>query len=743
MGLRRNDAGLVALITAVTYAVSFGIIGTNDLEEQFNGAYSYAASFGNGIFSSAPVFGRHTFLGVPVYDTSVGLGYRLPFLYGTSHSPLVFLRYVFSTEAIQLFCLWGSLFGALLSFNLMFKSWLQPTSRYFGLVALVLLDIAVLGPSTIYLFVNEWSTQAVQYFGAICVVSGLFDKSWFKNEKFTPLEMPRIPFAIATGIVFIFTGHSGNLVNYAILFGVPVVFHLFSKKIFWINKVVVFVLIGLFVSSATPNLIDLVMESSRQPFPRITAINWYQFELSLSGVKHVLEQTIDGNYWPLQYLTDRNKVSIDDNKGFFGLLSILASIAVIVFISNENSAKKALKILSACFILIIIQSLSLNKVGALRSSAAWQFRDPLLIISTVMIALVLATSLEIKKSVASKLTIIRSFALITLGVSSLFPISVMLIHVNGSGLTNGIISKQLNQRDSTWMNKLRDAGVKDGDRIYVANPDLFRFANWSGYEKLPQFENLNVSTINGWPKIRAAFTLAKNQAGGEAKFYNLIDSRFGCRTEELDFLAVDWVLDSNGECQGDYQKQYASNRLEIFNLGENRLKDGSKSVFLYRLNQQSIYTTDRNVETDKGDPLYCALLVEDNCLTNLQIDSELVSDEYFRLCLKSCIAEFQWISINRAAKIVLPLDYQPFFESVNLRTGMKLKIGSLNGLLTIDPGNDNKYGDSVRISLKPDKVMHVSAMATWASSIAWLFFCFRFLKKMPESINGKASQSDV
>jgi hypothetical protein len=183
--------------------------------------------------------------------------------------------------------------------------------------------------------------------------------------------------------------------------------------------------------------------------------------------------------------------------------------------------------------------------------------------------------------------------------------------------------------------------------------------------------------------------------------------------------------------------------LEIFNLGENKLKDGSKSVFLYRLNQQSIYTTDRNVETDKGGPLYCALLVEDNCLTNLQIDSESVSDEYFRLCLKSCIAEFQWISINRATKIVLPLDYQPFFESVNLRTGMKLKIGSLNGLLTIDPGNDNKYGDSVRISLKPDKVMHVSAMATWASSIAWLFFCFRFLKKMPESINGKAGQSDV
>ena len=129
MGLRRKDPLLVAVIVTGIYSLSWGIIGTKDLEEQFNGAFSYAASFRNTVFSSAPEFGKHTYLGVPVYDTSVGMGYRLPFLYGANHSPFVLLRYFLSTQVIQFVVVAIASFFATTSLNFMYKSWSLADSR--------------------------------------------------------------------------------------------------------------------------------------------------------------------------------------------------------------------------------------------------------------------------------------------------------------------------------------------------------------------------------------------------------------------------------------------------------------------------------------------------------------------------------------------------------------------------------------------------------------------------------------
>ena len=729
MELKHKDPLLVALIIAAITTLCWGIIGTSDLEEQFNGAYSYAASFKNGFFSSAPKFGKHTALGVPVYDTSVGLGYRLPFLYGTSHSPFVFLRYVFTTEAIQFVVVAVSSFIAMASLNFMYKSWITGGSRRYGLTMLFLLDLVVFGPPTIYLFLNDWSTQAAQYFGALAITSSLFEKTWFCNGAVKPLRSSRVQFTLTIGSILMFMGHQGNIPNFLALIAIPLMFHIFSKKITFQDYKQVAFLVGVVVVIGIPNVLDLSFESAKQPFERITAINWYSFNLNARGILIFFKQLVISNSWPINSIISFRFPDFvaESSKGYFGLLSIILSICGFVFIKKSKPLIIAYLLLTSCLVMVCLQSAFQQRLGILASSAAWQLRDTLLIISTLFIALFSAVLGDSRSTKQLSPIILRTIAAFALCFSVLFPLSVIGIQGKNSGYANGIISEAISYKDDDWIEKLRGAGVKEGDRIYIANPDLFRFASWSGYEKLPQFVDIEVSTINGWPKIRSAFTLAKNQAGFEAKFNNVIDSRFGCRPNELDFLAVDWVIDSNGECYKDFLYEFGEDNVKIFSMGRNGAAFESKSVFLYKLNQRKVYTSNNDDLSGTNKP--CALLFEDNCLNKLGMVAESVERKYFNLCLKSCVAELRWYSLKPDSQIVVPIDYQPFLKIVNTRTSGQLEASSMNGLLKIDPGENTRYGDSIKISMRPDALMLVSALATWFSTLALLFICIIYLIK--------------
>lgn len=706
----------------------WGIIGTKDLEEQFNGAFSYAASFRESVFSRAPEFGKHTLLGVPVYDSSVGLGYRLPFLYGTSHSPFVFLRYFLTTQAIQFVVIAFSSLSAMVSLNFMFKSWLKDIPRSSGVVMLALLDVAILGPSTTYLYVNEWSTQAAQYFGALAIASALFEKIWFCKEKIRPLKIPRIQITLIIGAIFLFMGHQGNIPNFIGLIMIPTTFHLCSKKITLQDRKFVAFFFGTLVAVVVPNTLDVIIETTKQPFARITATNWYFFSPGIQGVSYFFKQLIYSNSWPTNlFFIFRFPNSVpESSKGFFGLFSVVIAIGGMAFLRAKRPFVIAFILLVICFLVTVIQSANQSRIGVLESSAAWQLRDTLLIISILIVAIfVAALTTNATKKITIK--ILRIGTILTVCLSAFFPIAVIGIQAKNSGYTNGLIPKVIGQQNSDWIEILRDAGVEEGDRMYIANPDLFRFANWSGYEKLPQFVDLKVSTINGWPKIRSAFTLAKNQAGFEARFYNVIDSRFGCRPHELDFLAVDWVIDSNGECYSDYLNELSEENVKMIMIGTNVGVTESKSVYLYKIIQSKIYTVNQgNRGTDES---HCALLVEDNCLGKLGAKSKIIGEKYFTLCIRKCIAEFHWYSDEPENGILIPLDFQPFLKVVNTRSNEELEASSLNGLLKIDPSLNTDYGDPIKISMRPDRIMYVSAIATWVSTVALITLCLVFIVK--------------
>jgi hypothetical protein len=722
MGLRQRDPLLVAVIVAGILALSWGFIGTKDLEEQFNGAFSYAASYRDTVFSRAPEFGKHTYLGIPVYDTSIGMGYQIPFLYGASHSPFILLRYIFPTQVIQfVVVIFASLF-AITGLNQMYKSWSSGRSRGTELLMLALLDIGVMGPPTLYLFVNEWSTQAAQYFGGVAIASLLFEKTWFVDRQIRPLEIQRFRITVAIGIVLLFMGHQGNVPNFLALILIPVSAHLYSRKIAWKDRRIILFLFVISLSTVLPNVLDVLIESAKQPFARITSINWYSFSFSNQGIRQFFHQLYSGNSWPVRTLLESQPfTNVDESsKGFFGLASVIFVIIGAKFIIRSRPFLVALFLLLISFLFVGIQSWAQSRLSAFASSAAWQLRDTLLIISTLMIALFAA---NLQNSTVSKMTvkIFKVGTLFSVCISALFPIAVVGIQVKSSGYSNGVITKVVQEENTDWIEALRGAGVKEGDRVYIANPDLFRFADWLGYEKQPQFVELGVSTINGWPKIRAAFTLAKSQAGFEARFYNVIDSRFGCRPLELDFLAVDWVIDSNGECQEVYFDEFSKENIEMFKVGKNLGTADSNNVYLYKINQTKVFGVNNNKYDAETRP--CAILVEDNCLEKLGVSSEVIGEKSFELCLRKCIAEFGWYSVEQESAMIIPLDYQSFLKAKNTRTNQELKSSSFAGFLRVEKDASTENGDRIAISMRPDQTIMISAFSTWISIVAIVSIC--------------------
>ena len=719
MGLRRSDPLLVALLISGVLAISWGFIGTTDLEEQFNGAFSYAASYRNTFFSGAPEFGKHTFLGIPVYDTSVGMGYQIPFLYGVNHSPFIILRYFFPTQIIQFISVIVASLFALTNLNHMYKSWSNAGSRWSQITILVLLDFGVMGPAVFYLFINEWSTQAAQYFGAVAISSLLFERTWFCQQQTSPLKIQRFKITITMGIVFLFLGHQGNIPNFLVLVLVPLSAHLYSRKISWKDQKTLFFFFIVFIAAFLPNVLDVIIESAKQPFARITAINWYTFSLSAQGIWQFLHQLLSSNSWPVSFLL---KLEIPKNieestNGFFGLISIVVAVVGLKFIKRSRPFLVAILQLIICCPFIALQSLTQDRLGPFASSAAWQLRDTLLIISTLMIAL-FAANIQTHAISRRASTTLQAGVFLAMFFSAIFPIGIVGTQARSSGYSNGVILKVFQDENTEWIRNLHAAGVKEGDRIYIANPDLFRFADWLGYEKLPQFVDLGVSTINGWPKIRAAFTLAKNQAGFEARFYNLIDSRFGCRPHELDFLAVDWVLDSNGECQEEYLREFSKKNLKIYRVGENKGLNQTNNVYLYRISKTKVYKVDTSIPVTND--AMCALLMEDNCLSKTGARSEEIGKEYFRFCLRKCVANIEWYSDEPGSSILVPLDFQSFFRIENTRTKQELRASTTNGILRIEKDIDTRTGDTITIFMKPNPIMIISVLSTWTLIIAVL-----------------------
>lgn len=705
-----------------TYVLAVGIVGTADLEERFNGAYSYGASFKRGdVFSQAPTFGKHTLLGVPVYDTSIGFGYRLPFLYGTSTSPLVFLREIFTTQAIQLIVFAISLTVAVFAINRFFDEWMnrKRSSKY--LTLLVIFDLAILGPSFVYTFTNDWSTQAVQYFGFCTLVAVLLERSVFDKNNIEPVFSNRRVSMIAVGLVFSAIGHPGNLPNYFFVILLILLYlrkiHAFTKTVAW--RLVAIVAFGLILF--IPIAIDVFWESRRQPFDREVAIGW--FSLGDKGVFRTFVEVITAIFYPLfSVLSFGQSAGIENvSNGFAGYAVIVVALFMLrqVWLS-KNEKPQFMLILGAIFACIVQMSLQ-NWLGLFRSSAAWQLRDPLVLLTSIFVVIYVGVSAS-HQIQASR----RNLLVFALSISALFPVATLFNQIKTDGFRNGVISEFISPPSIAWADSLVAIGVRPGQRVYVSNPNLFRFADWHGYVMQPQFVDLSVSTIQGWPKIRSSSTLTTGENDVPKKFLNLIGSGYGCREHELPFMSVDWVIDKDLACFEKYQDEFGSDSVGKFYVGENHIAENLvSSVWAYKISPKVIFEiVSSSVEIDQS---FCPLLSKPDCLDALGIKALAKNGNTFGLCNSGCVARATVSENSRDVKVVFPLDFDRALGVYDLNAEAYLPTDAYHGLLKVDL-RSNATTHNLEIRLNPDWRMRMNAVSTWLALVGLLaVFAFKHL----------------
>jgi hypothetical protein len=699
----------VLLWTTSIYLLLFAIIGTGDSEELFNGAYSYAANNNpDKLFATAPTFGKHTLLGVPIYDTTIGTGYRLPLLYSTSHSPFVFLRNLLTTQMIQFFTLGVAAF--VVGFAIQkFLEGINPVKSkpiqkllYFGFYS------AIIGPTFSYLYTNDWSTQATQYLGAVVIFLKLIDRSWFDQDSVEPLSTFHIPAGLAFGIVCFALGHPGNIPNY--LIPIAVMFTcVLSRNRIRLKHIPVFVLLAcIAIASFAPTVLGIITELAKQPYPRIVASSWMS---SQSGqTVRVTIEILTAVFWPLLSILGFGKSIFVENaaNGFSGLLISVLAVGAIKKIWGCRKRSPAILVLTFVLICSITQMIFQRHLGFFQPSASWQLRDPLIAITSIFAVVAVSEFDSSTKERGTKR--MRNGVMLGLLISSLFPIATLLGHVQDEGVANGFLTRWMKGGNSEWVQKMKEAGVHSGDRVYIAHPDLFRDAQWYGFRNQPQLNQLSVSTINGWPKMRSSFTLVSGNQ--RRRFVNLIDSSHGCQTNTLGFLAVDWVLDQSDNCLIEYQEFYGIDAIEIFSLGTNESVAGNSEVSLYRIGKKEIFTATELSEANAIN--VCPIMSSGNCFSSNSYSIFGRQLGSFKLCPERCVAVLSVPSTESLRIVVIPLDFDKSLEVRNPVDNTKLETKSQNGFLAVEIEQSTEYVRTLEVVINPDLHMWINALSPWA-----------------------------
>lgn len=708
----------------------WGLVGTDDIEEQFNGLFSLGAkSDPTRVFSFAPSIGKAVLMFVPIYDTSIGLGYRLPLLYSLSHSPFAFLRYGFTAEFSQFIMVAIATFAALHISTGVINGWLENYGSVKRACLLIASNLALIGPACVYLFMTDWPTQAVQYFGGVILIVTLLDKSWYNKNPLRPFQIKRIPIGFALGIVLLVLGHPGNLPNYFLILLVLASFSVLQHRITRDDASQLIMLSILSLVALLPMILDVALESAKQPLPRVVYGGWYSIGSQYLGLRHLVVQFVSGSIWPVVSILSLSKsVTVTGAwQGYLGTSGILLSIIILYSKKRTRATMIATRAILISIIFSLIQAYFPDAIANFRPGTLWQFKDPMVILSIMLTVIALSST---KENVSTKTLLRNSFlkflCLLTLICSALYIPAIVQVRMQQSstGLMNGVVQQAGKSSSAEWKSILKSNGVEPGDRLYVQHPMLFRGESWFGYSKLPQFTDIGVSTINGWPKMRSSFTLAENQFGSPRRFYNIIDTRYGCKPAEIEFLAARWVLVSNDECRQQYESIFGSDAILRNLLPSPPGWPKDKSVWLYEIKKFSSYRISGVDQTPEN--AFCPLLSSSGCINKLGITKQVneSTNPIFRFCINGCLAQYEWKDSLQVGGAVLPLDFDQSIIATRQRDGKSLNVKSHHGLLVIEPAANMKAGDNIELNIRPDGRMWISAVSTWLQVIMVLGVMF-------------------
>jgi hypothetical protein len=275
---------------------------------------------------------------------------------------------------------------------------------------------------------------------------------------------------------------------------------------------------------------------------------------------------------------------------------------------------------------------------------------------------------------------------------------------------------QISQPNGEWKTILNASGVLAGERIYLADPTLFRDADWHGYRNFSQFSAINVASINSWPKIRDASTLTSGNHGGATKFLNVVDSSHGCKPVEIGFLSVSHVLVRNNECKAEYDIVFGEGgyiRKALQNPNNWKSED---QVWLYSIkNFSSVYL----ISEYKNGLGKCSMLSSLRCISKLGLSSSdhRLKSPIFKLCVSDCLANVVIPRLEVGTKIALPINFDETVQVKSDSTGAYLKTFSYHGLLGVFIDSGFNEDQRLLVSIKPDIRMILNALSAWVHLI--------------------------
>jgi len=709
-GVAFKPAAVASLFGLLTWL----LIGTSDLEEILVGGKSFAASSDpSQIFSGPLSQGKKVLFGVPVYDGTIGLGYRLPLQDGMTHSPLIFLRYIFTVQTIQVFSVLISMVFSLWFANKSINSWTENNQKHLKLWQFLIFDIALLGPSVSYLLIAEWSTQAVQYFGAVMLISGLVHFDWYKNSSASPLQSKTILISISFGLSFFLVGHPGNLPAYFFVIasiGVNAVFRNFRLTK---SRLQIGLLLLLTTVIILPSVLDIYIEGKNQQGLRISAKSWYGIGVNLRFIKQILV----GSLWPfISPIFGNSDLMVKSGyEGFFGLIGAIGIFACVLCLSRFSPTKKLLVGICIATAIGVIQMLNPNYMGDLQPSSLWQVRDPI-VASGVIASAIAFTTFDKSIKFPYMVGTIKKTLFVAIALNFAYvPVLIYSHFVNEGSQKYGYIN-QISQPSGKWKTILNASGVRAGERIYLADPTLFREADWHGYRNFSEFSAINVASINSWPKIRDASTLNSRNHGGATKFLNIVDSSFGCKPVEIGFLSVSHVLVRNNECKEEYDIVFGEGgyiRKALQNPNNWKPED---QVWLYSIkNFSGVYL----ISEYKNGSVKCSMLSSLRCISKLGLSSpdRQLKSPIFELCVSGCLANVVIPRQEVGAKIALPIDFDNTVQVKSDSTGAYLKTFSYHGLLGVFIDSGFNEDQRLLVSIKPDFRMILNALSAWVHLI--------------------------
>lgn len=698
-------------------------IGTSDLEEILVGGRSFGASSDpSRIFSGPLSQGKYVLFGVPVYDGTIGLGYRLPLQDGMTRSPFIFLRYIFTIQTIQVVSVFASMIIALFCANKAIFSWSKYANFNCYFLKLLITDIALIGPSISYLLIAEWPTQAAQYFGAILLISGFVHAEWFRNTSQNPLHARSIFLSLVFGLSFFLVGHPGNFPSYFFVIA-AIGANALLRATQWVRGwKPAGLLITLTVIVVIPTFLDIYLEGKSQQGERVFAKGWYELGLNLRFVKQLLV----GTFWPvLSPVFDKSDLMVKSGyEGFFGLAGIIGLLGCVVGLSKKDPVKKVLIGILIGVALGAAQMFNPYTLGFFQPSSLWQVRDPIFASIVIGISIVAVNTSAIRHKYER---FIMKTLLIASALNLLYVPVLMSSHIAWEGNQEYSYVNQLT-KNGNWKTILSSSGVNAGERIYLEHPALFRVNDWHGYRNFSQFAELNVASINSWPKIRDARTLNSGVNGYQNKFLNIIDSSYGCKPLEVEFLAVSHVLVRNNECKDEYDSVFGESgytRKALVNPASWKKED---QVWLYSIKKfPNIY----QFSGKQTEIVKCSLLSSNDCLDQLRIFSygPHLSFSPFELCETECVFRFNFPLTKSNSKIVLPINFDKTIQVKLTSSEENLKTFSYNGFLAASIDAGSKASEQFEISIKPDVRMALNSLSAWLHSALMLVillygFCF-------------------